>query len=572
MLTDSFKKFYNLYFKKYNKFLLIAIFGMILTGLSNGGISYLSKPAIDKVFIEKNSSALYLISFLFFLTFAIKAIGMYIQSNYLYKIQENLNVDLKKALFAKYIKLPFEELKSAEQGKITNLISSEINEITRSFSEVMLNLVRDLLTAIVLLFVILFQELTMSLVFMIITPVIFLLTSSALKYIKKNYLKSRIALDDLNSHFYDVVKNFRVIKAYCGEFFEENKFFQHLHNSFLSSIKMLQRSVLIPSIIEIMAGFIIGFIIFYGGTMVIIEKSTAGSFFSFIVAIAMIYKPLRNLSNLTIKIQTFLSSIERLMNLLNLQEEDRFSGFNYDFSQFQSLSFKDISYSYDHINYALDKISFEFKRGEKIAFVGESGSGKSTIINLLLRFFDPYNGKIQINNQINYQSICKASIRKNIAYLSQENLLFNDTIINNLFYPNINKSKNKNLNNIKEKFLLNFIDNLEHKFETKIDEKTQFSGGQSQRIAIARAALKNADIIILDECTSALDNLSQEGIKNLIYKELKDKTIIIIAHRLTLIEDCDKIYIMKNGKILDFGTNDELIKSSDYYRVLKNIN
>ena len=359
-----------------------------------------------------------------------------------------------------------------------------------------------------------------------------------------------------------IIKIFKAEKRFISKFKKSTSFF------FKYSNRLVNRQNLASPLSEFLGIIVIGGLLWYGGKMVLIDESlNATTFISFMALAYNILTPAKSISKSFYNIKRGDAAADRVLNILNLKKSFEFKGKEDSIFFKKNIVFKNINFSYSKLP-VIKNFSLKINKGESIAFVGESGSGKSTIINLLAKFFKLQKGDILIDNK-SIKEISSNSIRSIISIVTQESILFNDSVKNNLLIGNENVNDEKLIEACKIAYINEFIQGLPNKFETIVGERgNNLSGGQKQRLTIARAIIKNAPILIFDEATSSLDTKSEKKIQNLLLKFMRKKTSITIAHRISSIRKADKIVVMKNGEINGIGSHEFLIKTNKHYKIL----
>ncbi len=556
------------YFKDYKKEFALAILGMIMAAIGTTATAYIIKPVLDKIFIEQNEHLLSLLPFGVVLVYLVKGGGSFLQVYYAAYIGQDIVRRIRDTLLGKILSFEmgfFHEYRSGE------LISRSINDIERIrqvVSDIIPMMIREILTIITLLLYVFYLNPKMAILAIIFLPLTAAPLSILAKRMKKLSHTSQEKLSDLTARLSEIFNNIEIIKANATEKYELTRFEKENKNIFDVNIKATKTTELVSPMMEIVGSLAVALVIMYGGSEVIDGKMSVGSFFSFLAALFMLYTPIKRVSNMYNKMQDAIAASERIFALLERENKIRGTeiALNGDIS---TLSFKDVDLYYKD-KQALSSVNFEIKKGESIALVGNSGGGKSSIVNLLLRFYDVSGGKITLDHtNINHYSL--DSIRKSISIVTQRIYIFNDTICANVAYGQ-EIDEEKVIGCLKQANAWEFIQELEDGIHTKINEfGTNLSGGQRQRIAIARAIYRDPKILIFDEATSALDTKSEQEITKALEKISKDKITIIIAHRMKSIENVDKIIVLKEGKVCCIGSKSELLKQCDEFNQLNGL-
>ena len=551
--------------------IFIALIMMIVSAGATGLHAWLVRPALDEVLIQGNKEMLLLIPFAIIITTLCKGLATYTHSFQMSKVSHFVIATLQSHMFEK---LMFLNLKFFNDSKSGNLISRLINDtyfLRMAIVKSVTGVIKDFLVIIFLLANMFYQSWTLTLFAFFAFP----LAIWPIRKIGKSIRKITYTIQNEIAVFSNVlgesIRGIRQVKAYNREKFEKEKAkktINQIRNYFVRSAFISNR---LSPLMEFIGSLAIALSIYIGGVFVLNENMTTGQFMSFLVSLLLAYQPLKALGNLNISIQEGLAGAERIFKLLDTSDKFMEKS-NKEMKPLivteGKIELKNISFSYNE-NKILDNINLIFPAGKKTALVGLSGSGKSTILSLLLNLFDNYKGEILIDNQ-NIKEYSLESLRNNMALVTQETMLFNDTIAKNIQYGNL-KANNFDLEKASNLAGVNqFTDSLPNKLETIVGESgIKVSGGQRQRIAIARAIIKNSPILLLDEATSSLDNLTENQIQESINQLMKNKTSIVVAHRLSTIEDADLIYVIENGKIIDSGNHKYLLNNSNLYKNLQ---
>ena len=563
------KRLYKDYSKKFlNKILFSAFFSILVAG-STSGIAWLLDPAIKKIFIDKDETLIFLIPAFIIVAFATKGISLYLAKSTMISVGEEIKKILQFDMVSSLIKADTKLIDTKHSGKFISNLTFDVTHITNMLSDAILALFKDSLTLFGLLIVMFYQNWKLSLISIVMIPLASIAAKTLGKRISKVATEAQERSGFLNSYLIELFKNHKLIKIFQKEYYEINRSDKHLEILKDKNAKIRTVYVRVSPIMETFTGIMIAILIYYSGKLIINEEIDINNFFSFLAAMMLAYQPVRSLATINMAVNQGLSAARRILPIIDNENEIKD---NRDANELiiknSDIKFEDVSFKYDDKNddLVLNKINLEIKGGKMSALVGHSGSGKSTILNLIPRFYNIKSGDIKIDNQSIYQTKIK-SLRNQISLVSQDTTLFDDTIRNNIAYANMDASEN----DIKEAARLShceeFIKELPNKFETIIGENgIRLSGGEKQRISIARAMLKKTPIILLDEATSSLDSETEEKIQNALNILIKDKTTIVIAHRLSTILNSDKIFVVEKGEILTSGKHEELIKNSDQYR------
>tara|TARA_B100000035_G_scaffold310383_1_gene318104 strand:+ start:919 stop:2658 length:1740 start_codon:yes stop_codon:yes gene_type:complete len=562
------KRLYNEYTKKYLKNILISVFFSILLAGSTSSIAYLLDPAINELFIKQSSNLLYIIPGCIVLAFALKGISLYLAKIIMINVAEEVRRDMQTDMFSSLIHADTQIIDKEHSGKFVTNLSNDVNMITGLVSTAILNLFKDSLTLIGLLSVMFYQNWKLSLIAIIMIPLASVAAKSLGKRIGKVSSQQMQKAANLTSYLIEIFKNHRLMKIFQKEKYEKER-----ANEFIHSLKEINKKINIvyvraSPIMEALTGIMIAILIFISAKLVIKGELEVNNFFSFLAAMMLAYQPVRSLATLNITIQQGIAGARRVLPIIDkkheIKEKDNAQELLINNGQ---INFENISFKYlKDNNQILNSINLKIPGGQMTALVGHSGAGKSTILNLIPRFYDADYGDIKIDNQSIYDSKI-FSLRKNISLVSQDTTLFDDTIRNNILYANSKASDEEILEAAKNSSALEFINQLPDKFDTIIGENgIRLSGGEKQRISIARAILKKAPIILLDEATSSLDAETESKIQTAINFLTKGRTTIVIAHRLSTILNSDKIYVIDKGVVISEGKHEELLNNSVVYK------
>ncbi len=561
------KRLYNDYSKKFLNKIFLSVFFAVLVALSTSSIAYLLDPAIKKIFIEKDQSLILVIPIFIIVAFATKGISLYIAKSTMIivanEVKKLLQIDMVKSL----IKADTDLIDKKHSGKFISNITFDVMQITNLLSTAVLNLFKDSLTLIALLCVMFYQNWQLSLVAMIMIPLAGMAAKILGKRMKKVSTEAQESSGFLNTFLIEIFKNHKLIKIFQKEKFEmdrSEKFINNLKEKIQKIEIIFVRS---SPVMEVLTGIMIAILIFIAGKLIIKDEMNINSFFSFLAAMMLAYQPVRALSTINITFKQGMSAAERILPIIDTKNEIHDSASAIDLKLKKgTINFKNVIFAYgsSELN-VLKSINLEITGGKMTALVGHSGSGKSTILNLIPRFYNLNSGDITIDDQSIYKTKI-FSLREKISLVSQDTTLFDDTVKNNIKYANLDATEEE----IKKAALLSyseeFINKLPNKYETIIGENgIRLSGGEKQRLSIARAMIKKSSIILLDEATSSLDAETESKIQNALNILTKNRTTVVIAHRLSTILNSDKIYVVDSGKIIASGKHEELIKSSEKY-------
>ena len=566
--TEILKRLYNDYSKNYlNKIFLSAFFSILVAG-STSAIAWLLDPAIKKLFIEKDQTLIVLIPFLIIIAFTTKGVSLYFAKKTMISVGEEVKKTLQSDMVRSLIKTDTYIIDKKHSGKFISNLTYDVTHITQLLSNAILSLFKDSLTLCGLLIVMFMQNWKLAIVSIIMIPLASISAKTLGKRIGKVTTEAQQKSGFLTTYLVELFKNHKLIKIFQKENYENTRANKYLKELKDKNIKIQTVFVRMSPIMETLTGIMIAILIFYSGKLMVQDELDINNFFSFLAAMMLAYQPVRALSMLNIYINQGYSAATRILPIIDQENKIIESSDAKPIEIKEStIKFENINFSYaKDENQTLKNINLEFVGKKMTSLVGHSGSGKSTILNLIPRFYDAQSGDISIDNQSIYKSTI-GSLRKEISMVSQETTLFDDTIINNIKYAKESATESEIYEVAKLSFCDEFIENLPNKFETLIGENgVRLSGGEKQRLSIARAMLKKSSIILLDEATSSLDSKTEFKIQEALKILTKNKTTIVIAHRLSTILNSNNIYVVDSGKIIDSGNHKDLINKCDLYK------
>ena len=559
---------YKDYTKKFLPQILIAGFFSILVAGSTSSIAWLLDPAIKKIFIEKEQALILVIPLIIIAAFTTKGLSLYFAKTTMISVGEEIKKILQADMLKSFIEADTEFIESKHTGKYVSNLTFDVTKITNLLTNALLNLFKDSLTLIGLLCVMFYQNWKLSLIAIIMIP----LASAAAKKLGKRVEKVTTQAQEksgfLTTYLIEIFKNHKLIKIFQRENYESLRADKHINDLKEKEKKIGIIFVRTTPIMETLTGIMIAILIFYSGKLVVKNEIDVNSFFSFLAAMMLAYQPVRSLATLNLAVNQGLSAAKRILPIIDNEKKifDAANSYNLNLTE-GNVEFKNINFKYSSKEtQVLNSINIMIKGGKMTSIVGHSGAGKSTILNLIPRFYDSSSGDIIIDGTSIYKTKI-SSLRENISLVSQDTTLFDDTIKNNIAYANLNANDDEILQVAKLSYADEFINQLPQKYETLIGENgVRLSGGEKQRLSIARAMLKKSKIILLDEATSSLDAETESKIQKAIGMLTKDRTTLVIAHRLSTILNSDKIYVIDSGKIIDQGKHQELIKNSKIYK------
>lgn len=558
-------KQYLPYLVGYKRQFFFAILGMIAVAVGTAGTAQLIKPVLDDVFINKDREMLFLMPFFLVGVFALKGIGKYIQTYYTSYIGQDVVRKLRDQLVSHLTYLDMDFFRKTHSGEILSRVTNDITRIQMVVANIIPDLIRETMIIIALTGYVIYQSPTLAFYFLIIMPLAIFPLSKLAKKMRKYSKLSQESTADMTTRLDEILSNIEVIKSNSTQKYEQERFEKENQSVFKFLMKQIKTNALTSPVMELLGSVAIGVVIYIGGKEVIDGHMTVGSFFAFATALFMLYDPIKRLSSLYNKAQDAITANTRMHELLDTKPLI-FSGDKVLKKNIESIVLENVSLNYESTP-ALREISLEAKKGDSIALVGDSGAGKSSLVNLLVRFYDPSSGKILINNK-NSKDFTLTSLHQKIAYVTQRIYIFNDSIAANVAYGEEIDEK-RVINALEKAYAMEFISKLDDGIHTLLSESgDNLSGGQRQRIALARALYKNPDILILDEATSALDNKSEALIQKALHELKSEMITFTVAHRLSTIEDSDTILVFQEGKIICRGSHQTLLQECPTYQKL----
>ena len=564
------KRLYKEHIRYHLKKIFVALILSIIVAGSTSGIAWLLDPAVKKIFVEQDRTLAWIIPVLIIIAFSSKGISLYLARINIIRVGEEVAGELQKRIANNILLSDIQTLENRHSGKYISNIMYDTHMIQNLVSVGVLNIMKDTFTVIFLLSLMFYQNWKLALFAILMIPLAGGLAKSLGKRIGKATGQAGVSSGKLVTFLSEILKGSRMIRIYQKEREEFNKANKVVDDLVKKRVKIGSVMIRATPIMESLTGVMIAGFIFFSGTLIASGELELNNFFSFLAAMMLAYQPIRSLATINMTAYQGAASFKRIsevidskINIINDQNLPRLNIKNSD------IAFKDVNFYYETGKAkAIKNISFNINGNTMTAFVGHSGAGKSTIINLLPRFYDPQEGEIKIDDQ-DIKQVNLDSLRKNISLVSQDIILFDDTIINNICYAKSDATQSEIENACKFAAADEFINKLPEKYNTLIGENgVKLSGGQKQRLSIARAILKESPIILLDEATSSLDADSEEIVQNAILNLTKNKTTLVIAHRLSTIHKADKIFVLKNGTIINSGNHDSLIKNCEEYKSL----
>ena len=567
--TDIFKRLYKDYTSKFLTKIILAALLSVVVAASTSATAWLLDPAIDKIFINKDQTLIILIPIAIILAFSTKGISLYFAKLIMINVGEEVKKIIQTDMLKSFIKADTETIENKHSGNYISNINFDVQQITRMLSEAFLSIFKDGLSLIGLLIVMFYQNWKLSLIAIIMIPLATITAKVLGKRMIKVSTQAQEKSGDLNRYLIDLFKNHKIIKIFQRESFEKLRSEKFVDNLKEKSAKIATVYIRSGPVMEVLTGVMIAILIFYSGKLIINEELGINNFFSFLAAMMLAYQPVKTLTKVNVAINQGLAAAKRILPIIDLNTEIKSNKGNDNLSLRQTnIKFNNVNFTYksNSANKVLKNITAEFNGGKMTALVGHSGSGKSTVLNMIPRIYSPNEGSIEIDNQ-DISKVNLNSLRKEISIVDQNTTLFDDTVINNIKYARPEASLEEVYEAANNAMCKDFIENLENKYETIIGENgVKLSGGEKQRLSIARAFLKKSKIILLDEATSSLDSETEEKIQKALGRLTLNKTTIVIAHRLSTILKSHKIYVVDKGRIINYGNHKDLLLTSSIYK------
>tara|TARA_B100000941_G_scaffold289166_1_gene267552 strand:+ start:200 stop:1942 length:1743 start_codon:yes stop_codon:yes gene_type:complete len=564
------KRLYRNYIRQYLNRIFLALFLSFLVAGTTSAIAWLLDPAVKKIFIENDKLYGVFIPILIIVAFSTKGISLYLARSITLEIGNRVKQQIQNELAGNILLSDSEIIESKHSGKYMSHFLYDVGLINSMASTALLNIMKDTLTLTALLFVMFYQNWKLAFFSLIMMPLSAFVARSLGKRIAKATTKGSLATGKLTTFLSEILRGYKIIKIYQRENSEKKRASEAINDMTEKEIKIGKIMIRATPVMEILLGFMIAGFIYFAGYLIANGEIGINNFFSFLAAMMLAYQPVRSLATLNMSIYQGAAAAERVFDVIDrknlIQDDENAPELEIKNS---NINFKNVKFKYQKSDdSAIKNITFVAQGGKVTALVGHSGAGKSTIMNLIPRFYQPQGGEIYIDDQ-NTKSVSLKSLRSKIAIVSQDTVLFDDTVENNIRFAKPDAGDDDIKNACKLAAAEDFILDLPQQYKTLIGENgSRLSGGEKQRLSIARAILKNSPIVLLDEATSSLDTESEEKVQNAMFNLTKNRTTIVIAHRLSTIKKANHIIVMKNGNIVESGTHDELLKNSKVYENL----
>ena len=557
------------YVKPYKSWLAIAMVCMVIVASMGGAQAYMVKPLLDEIFFKKDRTMLMLVPLAIMGIFLVKGLFYYTYNYLLEKVGQSVIRDLRNILYTHIQSLPLSFFQKKPTGELISRILSDVALIQGAVSGVLVGILKDTCQVFFLIGVIFYQNWRMATISMILLPLVVYPIVNFGRRHRRLSRSSQQTTAQVSNILYETITGTRIVKAFGMEKYEVGRFAATLETLFKIVMRNTRINAISHPLMEFLGGLGISLVVWYGGSQVLQGKSTPGTFFSFLTALIMIYEPIKGVSKINNTVQQGIAAAERVFDILDIESEviEKEDAVELPLVK-DIIEFKDIRFQYEDNAEILKGINLRVKTGEVLAIVGSSGGGKTTLVNLIPRFYDVTSGSVSIDGT-DIRDVTLKSLRSQIGMVTQQTILFNDTVLNNIAYGSTEAKMEQVREAARAAHALNFIQNLPEGFDTVIGEAgARLSGGERQRISIARAILRNAPILILDEATSSLDTESEREVQQAIENLVQSRTTFVIAHRLSTIRNADRIIVIQDGTIVEEGTHETLLPLEGLYKKL----
>ena len=564
---DIYKRLIKLAKPHLPKFILAMLCMLVVGGLTSA-LAFLVKPVLDDIFMKKNAVMLKWIPIAVVAIYMLKGLCTYVQTILMNFIGQRVVADIRNRLYQVIQTQSMSFFTKNQTGILMSRITNDVNSMQGAVSEAVTSLLKDSFTLICLMFVIFYRDWQLALVAMVIFPVTIYPIATFGRKIRKLATRTQVTMGSLTTLLQETISGARIVKAFGREDYESSRFSRENENLLKLTLKSVTISAVSSPFMEFLGGVGIAAIIFYGGYQVIQGVSTPGTFFSFLAALILLYEPIKRLTNVNNTIQQGIAGAQRVFSIIDAVPEIRNKPEAIPLPAIsKAIDIRNVTFRYEDTP-VLKQINLTVRAGEAVAFVGMSGGGKTTLVNLIPRFYDVSEGQILIDGR-DIRDVTMESLRAQIGIVTQQTILFNDTVRNNIIYGDIEKTEADVIRAARAANAHHFIMNLPEGYDTVIGEQgTKLSGGERQRISIARALLKDAPILVLDEATSSLDTEAEIEVQEALENLMKGRTTLVIAHRLSTIRNADRIVVLVNGEIVEEGTHETLLdKKGEYFRL-----
>lgn len=557
------------YVKPYKRWLIIAMICMVIVASMAGAQAYMVKPLLDEIFVNKDRTMLMLVPLGILGIFIVKGFFSYIYNYFLVRVGQSVILDLRNSLYTHIQSLPLSFFQKKPTGELISRILNDVSLLQAAVSNILVGILKDTCQVVFLVGVIFYQDWRMALIAVISLPLIAYPLVNFGRRHRRLSRSNQQTTAQVSNILYETITGNRIVKAFCMEEYEVSRFAIILDRLFAIVMRDTKIAAISRPLMDFITGLGISLVVWYGGSQVLAGKSTPGTFFSFLTALIMIYEPIKGVGAINNSLQQGIAAAERIFDVLDVESDVAEKKDAIELPTVKNaIEFTDVRFQYDEHTEILKGINLKVRAGEVLAVVGSSGGGKSTLVNLIPRFHDVSSGSLTIDGT-DVRDVTLNSLRNQIGVVTQQTILFNDTVRNNIAYGSPEASEEQIKDAARAAHALDFIQHLPEGFDTVIGESgARLSGGERQRISIARAILKNAPILILDEATSSLDMESEYEVQQAIENLVQSRTTIVIAHRLSTIRNADRIVVIQAGKIVEEGTHETLLPLAGVYKML----
>ncbi len=557
------------YLKPYRVWLGTAMVCMIVVAVMTAAQAYMVKPMLDDIFFNKDELMLKVVPLAIVSIFLVQGVFAYLYKYLLEKVGQSVIRDLRNRLYKHIQSLPLAFFHKTPTGELISRIISDVMLLQGAVSNVLVGLIKDSFQIVFLIFVIFYMNWRLALIAMILLPVIIYPIVNFGRRHRRLSRSNQQTTAQVSNILYETITGTRIVKAFCMEKYETGRFADTLDKLFSIVMRDTRIGAISSPLMQLFGGIGISLVVWYGGGQVLDGTSTPGTFFSFLTALIMIYEPLKGISKVNSTLQQGIAAAERVFDVMDVEPDVAEKKDAVELPQVkEGIEFKNVRFGYDSKTEVLKGINLKVKTGEVLALVGPSGGGKSTLVNLIPRFFDVSSGSLTIDGT-DIKDVTLRSLRLQIGMVTQQTILFNETVRNNITYGSPDATYEQIREAARAAHALDFVQKLPEGFDTVIGESgARLSGGERQRISIARAILKNAPILILDEATSSLDTESEREVQQAIENLVQSRTTFVIAHRLSTIRNAHRIIVIQDGSIVEEGTHDSLLPLGGVYKML----